>query len=463
MSVRTRIAPSPTGFPHIGTIYQVLFDFAFAKKHKGKFILRVEDTDRSRFVEGAEQIIYKALDWFNLQPDESPMHNGPFGPYRQSERLGIYRKYAEELLSKGHAYYCFCTKERLDEMRKEQIEKKIPPMYDRKCLTLSKEAIKRNVSENVPYVIRMKVPKDRKISFNDLIIGTVEFEGSSIDDQVIVKSDGFPTYHLGVVVDDHLMKISHVLRGREWVSSTPKHVLLYEFFGWEMPIHAHLPLILNADGKGKLSKRHGHASVDYYREGGFLPEAVLNYLSNIVWNHPEGKEIYSLEEFIKLFDIPQLTSQGARFDMQKLTWVNQQYILVLSDAELLKRLLNFYPWLNDHKETVSLLLPLVKERMQTLKDFEVLASHFFIEPTISLSGKELEIVEELKNKFSAIDTWEKDIILLLFKEVLQKYSIRMPVLYKIVTGVEKGLPLPESLVILGKDKVLQRLTGLLST
>ena len=295
--VRTRIAPSPTGFPHIGTIYQVLFDYALAKKNNGQFVLRLEDTDRNRFVEGTEEVIYNALEWFGLNPDESPLKSGPYAPYRQSERLDTYKKHAEELIAKGHAYYCFCTPEEIEVGRKEMQQKTGTPMYNKRCRNLSEEEVKKKLDEKMPHVIRMKVPSDRKIAFNDLILGTIEFDSNVVDDQVILKTDGFPTYHLGVVVDDHLMKITHIIRGREWIPSTPKHILLYEFFGWEVPVHAHLPLILNSDGKGKLSKRHGHASVEYYRSLGYLPEVVLNYLSNVVWYHPENKEIYPLQEF----------------------------------------------------------------------------------------------------------------------------------------------------------------------
>lgn len=468
MNIRTRIAPSPTGFPHIGTIYQVLFDFAFAHKRGGKFILRIEDTDRARFVEGAEEVIFRSLDWFGLTPDEGPIQGGSFGPYRQSERLEIYKKYAHELLEKGHAYYCFCTRERLEEMRKQQDAMKQSPMYDRTCRTLSAAEIKEKLAANAPFVLRMKVPDDRKIVVQDLIMGDIEFESNTVDDQVILKSDGFPTYHLGVVVDDHLMEISHVFRGREWVSSTPKHVLLYEFFGWEMPVHAHLPLILNSDGKGKLSKRHGHASVDYYREGGYLPEAVLNYLSNIVWNHPEGKEIYSLEEFMQLFDITQITSQGARFDLQKLNWMNQQYIQNMADDELIKRITEFYKDPSSARQGERLdenlirkLLPLLKTRMETLADFKKLTGYFTTPPSISpRDQKEKEIIIDLQSVLSDLTDWTEQGIFVALKVVLEKHTARMPVLYYLFTGEERGLPLPQSLEILGKETVLTRLKQL---
>jgi len=457
-SVRTRIAPSPTGYPHIGTIYQVLFDFAFARKNDGKFILRIEDTDRNRFVEGAEDVIYQALDWFGLTPDESPKHTGTYGPYRQSERLTIYKKYVDELVQKTHAYFCFCTKERLEQMRMSMEQRHLMPMYDRKCRNLSTVELQENLSDNLPYIVRMKIPDNRKVAFEDAIMGRIEVESSTIDDQVILKSDGFPTYHLGVVVDDHLMEISHVFRGREWVSSTPKHVLLYEYFGWEMPVHAHLPLILNSDGKGKLSKRHGHASVDYYREEGFLPDAVLNYLSNIVWNHPDGKEIYTLEEFIRLFEITQFSSQGARFDLQKLTWMNQQYIQSMTDDALLEKIVNFYNEKKLDETLVRKLLPLLKTRMETLRDFDSLTKIFFEAPVVVLrSSVEKEIVIDIQDILATISSWNEADILVALKTVLEKNLIRMPVLYYLLTGEEKGLPLPESLVLLGKVEVLKRL------
>ncbi len=456
--VRTRIAPSPTGYPHIGTIYQVLFDFAYARKFKGEFVLRIEDTDRARFVEGAEEVIYDSLEWFELVPDESPRKGGNFGPYKQSERLDIYQSYINQLVEKGDAYYCFCTKERLEKMREEQVKNKKTPMYDRTCRDLSKEIIAQKIAEHIPYVVRMKIPDNRKIIFNDLIIGKIEFDSSAIDDQVIQKSDGFPTYHLAVVVDDHLMKISHIFRGKEWISSTPKHVLLYEFFGWEIPQHAHLPLLLNSDGKGKLSKRHGHSSVNYYREKGFLPEAILNYLSNIVWNHPEGKEIYSFEEFIRLFQIQDITSQGARFDLKKLVWMNQQYIQRMNNEELIKRISVFYPEKKIDYKTLHLLIPLLKTRMETLGDFGFLTQYFFSELKSSpRDKKEEEIVKDLESNLAEITDWKSENIFIKFKYIMDKYKVRMSVIYYLMTGFEKGLPLPEALEILGRDLTLSRL------
>jgi glutamyl-tRNA synthetase len=376
-NVRTRIAPSPTGFPHIGTIYQVLIDFAYARKFSGSFILRLEDTDRARLVDGAESVIYDALQWFGLNPDESPKLGGSFGPYRQSERLDIYQKYADILLSKKLAYYCFCTKERLEQMRKVQEQNHLPPMYDKTCLKLTPTEVEEKLKSGIGHVVRMVIPEHQKIVMKDIIVGDVEFDSDLIDHQVIIKSDGYPTYHLAVVIDDHLMEISHIFRGKEWISSTPKHVILYGYFGWDMPVHAHLPLILNEDGKGKLSKRHGHASVDYYRKLGYLPEAVLNYLSNIVWRHPEGKEIYALEEFIARFDIGQITSQAPRFDLKKLDWINSQYIKSASDDRLMDLLTAFDPNLKKRSPVLLLkIIPLVKERMRILSEFDARKTAF---------------------------------------------------------------------------------------
>lgn len=459
--VRTRIAPSPTGFPHIGTIYQVLIDYAYAKKFQGKFVLRLEDTDRARFVPDAENVIYASLDWFGLNPDESPKKGGPYAPYRQSERLPIYAKYAEELLEKGHAYYCFCTRERLEQMRKDQEANHLPPMYDQTCRKLTQDEVTEKLSQGVTHVIRMNIPKHEKIVVKDIICGDIEFDSDVIDHQVIMKSDGFPTYHFAVVVDDHLMEISHVFRGKEWISSTPKHVLLYQYFGWEMPVHGHLPLILNEDGKGKLSKRHGHASVNYYRELGYLPEAVLNYLSNIVWNHPEGKEIYSLEEFIALFDITHVTAQAPRFDLKKLDWVNGQYLRAKSDKELVALVKAFDSNLVDKDDRFLLTIaPLVKERMRVLKDFWTLSQFFFETPKDFENPVDPKRKEIVKAALSASE-WNHEAMEKNVREASEKANEKARDVFMelrlAVTGKSVGPPLLESLEVLGKEETLKRL------
>lgn len=460
--VRTRIAPSPTGFPHIGTIYQALFDYAFAKQHNGQFIVRIEDTDRARFVEGAEEVVFNALDWFGFVSDENPKKGGEYGPYRQSERLDIYKKYALELIEKKHAYYCFCTRERLDEMRKAQEAQKIPTMYDRFCRNLTAEEVESKLTENMPYVIRMKVPDNRTIVFNDLIIGNIEFESATIDDQVIFKSDGFPTYHLAVVVDDHLMKITHIFRGKEWIPSAPKHVLLYEYFGWEIPVHAHLPLILNDQGKGKLGKRFGHASVDYYRDLGFLPEAVINYLSNIVWNHPDDIEIYSVEELIKHLDITKVTSQGARFDLQKLLWMNGEYIRKMEPALLSKLLLDFHKEKYSH-DLINKTIPLIQERIKTLKEYDEYCNFFVIAPTdyeVDL-GKYSDVILKTNDVLSQLSAWSVESIgqamLQVAVDAGLKNSEYFMVMRVIITGKKISPPLNESMELLGKEECLKRL------
>ncbi len=468
--VRTRIAPSPTGFPHIGTIYQVLFDYAYAKKHGGKFVVRLEDTDRARFVEGAEEVVFSALDWFGLSEDESPRKGGKYGPYRQSERLEIYKKHAEELIEKGHAYYCFCTKERLDQLREEQQKNKELPMYDKHCRNLSPEEAKEKLANNAEHVIRMKIPENKKVIFHDLIIGDIEFDSNTLDDQVILKSDGFPTYHLGVVVDDHLMEITHIFRGKEWIPSTPKHVLLYEFFGWEMPVHAHLPLILNDQGPGKLGKRFGHASVDFYRESGFLPEAVLNYLSNIVWNHPDDKEIYTLQEFIDVLDIETVTSQGARFDLQKLMWMNGEYIRAMKTDELAQKIIDFVKQYNlgDYsEELIKRVTPLVQERIKTLKEFDEYARFFIEAPTheTEFKDEEKELLQKINAALEGVEeyAWNLETLNDVLQKLAEKEEIGFGKFFMLIrlaiTGKKVTPPINESLVILGKSETLRRLAA----
>lgn len=475
--VRTRIAPSPTGFPHIGTIYQAMFDYVMAHKYGGQFIVRIEDTDRKRFVEGAEEVIFKSLEWFNLIPDEDPIKGGLYAPYRQSERLDIYRKHTDMLLENGHAYRCFCTPERLDEMRKDLETKKMPTMYDRRCLNLTEEEVQKKLTEGKSYVVRMKVPKDQKIIVHDSLVGDVEFDSNLIDDQVLLKSDGFPTYHLAVVVDDYLMKINYIVRGKEWLPSTPKHVLLYEFFGWEkeIPSYTHLPLILNSDGKGKLSKRDGHSSVDFYRAEGFLPEAILNYLSNIVWNHPEGKEIYPLKDLELAIDINSpkvinVTSQVARFDLKKLEWMNGEYIRMMSDEELTKRLQEY---LVDHpaKDKIAPLIPLVKERIKKLSDFIPLTDFIWEKPEydievfkkIKLDDLDVkEVLEKITAKLEEMaKPWKADVFEKTFRALAEELKIPAGSIFQLIRVAVSGQlvtpPLFESMQVLGDKEALDRI------
>ncbi len=323
--VRTRFAPSPTGFLHIGGLRTALYTFLFAKQNDGQFVLRLEDTDVNRYVEGTAEKIYEGLKWAGLQYDEGPDIGGPHGPYVQSQRLDIYKKYAQELIAKGLAYYCFCSDETLEQMRQEQIAKKQPPKYDRRCLKLSADEIKKNLGDKMPHTIRMKIPENRIIEINDIVRGKVAYKSGELDDQVLLKSDGYPTYHLAVVIDDHLMEISHVTRTEEWLPSTPKHILLYEYLGWEAPQWAHLPLLLNAD-KTKMSKRAGDVALEDYIKKGYLPQALINYLAFLGWNPGTEKEIYSMAELLKDFDLNKVHKAGAIFNLEKLNWYNQYYI-----------------------------------------------------------------------------------------------------------------------------------------
>ena len=467
ITVRTRVAPSPTGYPHLGLIYQAIFDSVLAHKYNGQFVLRIEDTDRTRFVEGAEDVIYHALTWSGLSPDEGPKEGGEYGPYRQSERLPIYKKYAEQLIESGHAYRCFCTKERLDVMRKEQEQKHMAPMYDKTCRKLSEEEVQKKMEEGLPFTVRMKISEGQPIVVHDALVGEVTFESNQIDDQVILKSDGFPTYHLAVVVDDYLMKITHVFRGTEWLPSYPKHVLLWEYLGWkeEMPVFIHLPILLNSEGGGKLSKRHAHTSVTYYEQEGFLPEAVVNYLANIVWNHPEGKEIFPLMDFGQAFDIERnyydLKPNGVKFDLQKLLWMNGEYIRSEKREALSAKLKEFY---KDDAEVMEILngsmadrlIELAQSRVKTLKDFRNLV----VPEQIELTLEEKEVATYWQEKLAALVEWNKDTILGTIREVLKGKEVKGSMLYKIMTGREQGLPLPESLELQGKEQTLERLKNI---
>jgi glutamyl-tRNA synthetase len=454
--IKTRIAPSPTGYPHVGTLYQSLFDFSFAQKHGGKFIIRVEDTDKNRFVEGAEDIIYKAFDWAGIIEDESPRKGGENGPYRQSERLDVYQKYAKELVEAGNAYYCFCSRERLDELREKLQKQKKQVMYDKHCRAIPFEDALGRVQKGEQHVIRLKVPEDQKIIIKDEIRGEITFDSRIIDDQVLMKSDGYPTYHLAVVVDDHLMKISHVVRAEEWLSSTPKHFLLYDYFGWEKPLFFHTPDIRNPD-KSKLSKRQGHTSVLWYKEQGFLPEALLNYLALLGWSHPDEKEIFSLEEFISLFELKDIKPAGPVFDITKLEWMNGEYIRASHNSKLKTQIHEFYDRQYD-EEIIDKTIPLVKERIKKLSDYINLCEFFFKEPDkyeIDIrhnAGTILPTIAKLEN----LQEWKAEAIgekmLETAKELGIKNSEYFMTIRVALTGKKITPPLNESMEVLGKEK-----------
>ena len=371
-AVRTRIAPSPTGDPHVGTAYVALFNYALARQNGGQFVLRIEDTDRQRSTSESEAQIFDALRWLGLDWDEGPDVGGPCGPYRQSERSEIYTEHAEMLIESGHAYPCFCTRERLAELRAEQKAAKGRFGYDGRCRSIGKDEAARRRAAGEAHVIRLAMPSDGEIVVEDLLRGEVSFEAVQIDDQVLVKSDGYPTYHLANVVDDHLMGITHVIRAEEWISSLPKHVRLYEAFGWELPVFCHLPLLRNAD-KSKISKRKNPVSLNYYRRAGFLPEAVLNYLALMGFAMPDEREEFSLAEFVAAFDPAKISLGGPVFDLEKLVWLNGKHIRDLSPEDLLQRLRE--EQLSD--EYLLKVLPLAHERIDTLADFVSYAEFFF--------------------------------------------------------------------------------------
>lgn len=391
MSVRVRMAPSPTGEYHIGHIRTVLYNYAFAKKESGKFIIRIEDTDRERYVEGAVDRILDVIQDYGLSYDEGPRIGGEFGPYIQSERLELYKKYAEELVKNGDAYYCFCSKERLDDLRKKQQEEGLPvTKYDKKCLELSKKVVDEKIKNNESYVIRLNVPENTEITFYDEVYGDITINSNDIDDQILLKSDGFPSYHLAVVVDDHLMGITHILRGNDWLPSTPKHVLLYKAFGWEAPKFVHLPNIKEKGGNKKLSKRFGSIFAIEFLKEGYLPEALLNFLMFLGWNPGTEKEIYSLDEFISDFDIKKVQKTDlVSFDRDKLLWMNGVYIREFDPRGLLVRLKEWAKKFNiklngdgfDDKY-LTFVTTLVQERMKLLSEFNSLTTYFFDDPVV---------------------------------------------------------------------------------
>jgi len=467
-TVKTRIAPSPTGAPHVGTAYVALFNWAFARKHKGKFLLRIEDTDQKRLVRGAEKQILEALSWLGLDWDE--------GPFRQSERLPIYKKHAEQLVAEDRAYYCFCSPARLEEVRGKAQEKGLPPKYDGRCRKLSPSKAKKRAKKE-KFVIRLKVPRKGKTGFNDLIRGEIHFENRIINDQVLLKSDGYPTYHLAVVVDDHLMGVTHVFRAEEWISSTPKHILLYQAFGWNMPEFAHFP-VLREINRSKLSKRHGAVGILEFKEGGYLPEALLNFLTLLGWSHPEGKEIFSLDEFVEKIDLSRVSTSAPVFDREKLDWMSGEYIRKLKVQSLklrIKKYLKNHRGLSVDDRVLGKIIPLVRERIKKLSDFEELAGFFFkdvswTEDKLVDRGESVgSVVEKLSSVielFTAQTKWEIKSLEKKTRALAQDKDWKTSTLFMLlrvaVTGQTISPPLFESMEVLGKDKTLARLKGALS-
>ncbi len=471
---RVRFAPSPTGFLHVGGLRTALYNYLFAKRNNGTFVLRIEDTDRNRFVEGAVENLIKALKWAGLDFDEGPETGGDFCPYMQSQRLNIYKKYADELIEKGEAYYCFCTPERLKALKEEQEKQKLPQAkYDKLCLHLSNDEIINKLASGIPKVVRLNVKGNHTIRFDDIIREHVEFDSNNVDDQVLIKSDGYPTYHLANVVDDHLMKITHVIRGEEWLSSTPKHVLLYDAFDWERPIFAHLPLLLNPD-RSKLSKRQGDVAVEDYRDKGFLKDALINFVALLGWNAGDDREFYYIDELIKSFSLERVNKAGAVFDLQKLNWLNSEHLRKKSLSELLADLRieiqkSKFKSQNFSDDYLAQIIEAMKERVSFVKEFIDNCTYFYEAPT-QYEQKSIEKnwkpetpehLNKLKEEFASLNNPKKED----FETALSKISEELNVgkgklihpLRLAVSGQSTGPGMFDLLIIIGKDEVVKRI------
>lgn len=465
-TVRTRVAPSPTGDPHVGTAYIALFNYCFARKHGGQFILRIEDTDTARSSATSEAAILNCLRWLGLAWDEGPETGGPYGPYRQSERGEIYRQHAQRLLEAGHAFRCFCTPGRLAEMREAQKSAGQRPGYDGRCLSLAPAAVQARLSASEPFVVRMKVPREGTCVIQDLLRGGIEIGWDTVDMQVLLKADGMPTYHLANVVDDHAMEISHILRGEEWINSAPKHKLLYEYFGWEMPVLCHLPLLRNPD-KSKLSKRKNPTSLLFYERMGYLPEALLNYLGLMAWSMPSGEEKFSLAEMVEQFNLERVSLGGPVFDLTKLNWLNGRWLREeLSDGQFAARVRGWA--LND--EYLMQLVPLVRSRISVLSDLGPLTAPFFsgiveIKLDSLLEGKldrdTISVGLELALAGMEGLEWTKDAIEQALKGIATELDAKLRDFLRpffiAICGSPVSVPLYDAMEILGRDLCRARL------
>ncbi|MFN4766508.1 MAG: glutamate--tRNA ligase [Ignavibacteria bacterium] len=474
MSVRVRFAPSPTGFLHIGGLRTALYNYLFAKHHGGECILRIEDTDQTRFVEGAEENIVDICRWAGMEFDESPEKGGPFGPYRQSERTELYQKYANELLQKGMAYRAFDTSEELDAMRERQKNAGIAAKYDRTVMrseyTLGPDETQRLLDSGADYCIRLKVPVSGDIRFNDIVRGEVIVNARDVDDQILLKSDGFPTYHLANVVDDHLMQISHVIRGEEWLPSTPKHVLLYQAFDWEMPRFAHLPLLLNPD-KSKMSKRFGDVFAKSFREKGFFPDALVNFVALLGWNPTADREIFTMTELIEHFSLEKVNKAGAVFDTKKLEWMNAQYLRASDGQTLLPALQRI---LHDHSieisdERAKNILILLRERITFLNEIPSFGAYMFSESyeidqeykAKHWNEETSSIIHALLPVLKAAESFEH----VQLNEIIGGYSKEHGIASKFIihplrmmlTGKQVGAGLYETMEVLGKESCINRI------
>ena len=482
--VRVRFAPSPTGYLHIGGLRTALYNYLFARHNNGKFILRIEDTDRTRFVEGAIESLIESLHWAGIEYDEGVfiedgkiVQKGEYGSYIQSERLDIYKKYVDELIEKGYAYYCFCSKERLDKVREEQKIKGLIPKYDGFCRSLSLEEARERIANGEEYVVRLKLPHNKDIKFHDLVRGDIIINTDDIDDQVLLKSDGYPTYHMAVVVDDHLMDITHIVRGEEWLASTPKHVYLYQVFGWEEPTYVHLPTVLNKERK-KLSKRHGDVAVEDFREKGYLPEGLVNYLALVGWSPKDNKEIFSMEELIEEFSFERVSKTGGIFDKDKLDWVNGHHIReydidkltdlsipYLKDAGYIddKFVKEKYSWIKAMVQTVMesiSYLSEIPEKVEVLFDNKVELEDE--DALNTLRGEQVpDILNAFKEELNEIEEIDEEFAKGIMKSIQKSTGVKGKNLYMptriALTGNNHGPELVNIIYLLGKQNILNRI------
>lgn len=470
MKVRTRYAPSPTGFMHIGNLRTAIFEYLLAKKYNGDFILRIEDTDQEREVEGAIDFIYNTLDLCGFKIDEGPNNEGNFGPYIQSKRKDIYKEYALKLVEMGKAYYCFCSEEELTKMREKADARKKPFLYDGRCSRLSKEKIEENLKNNVPYVIRQKMPKEGVTIVEDLIYGKVKIDNSILDDQILLKSDGFPTYNFANVIDDHLMEITHVIRGKEYLDQTAKYNLLYEAFGWEKPTYIHVAMVLGEDGN-KLSKRNGDASfMDLYNEG-YLPEAIVNYLSLLGWSPETNQEVFSMEELISNFNEERISKSSSQYDVKKLKWFNHQYINKMDDEKYLSWIKKYFSNECDKSEEwLNHLLLIYKSHLNYGKEINELTSSFFNkEFVIDAEAKEFmesdevipKVVDVFKEEIKATSNWSVEALQEVINNVKEKAGVKGKMLFMPIriaaSGIMHGPELADTLYLIGKEEILNRL------
>ncbi|MCD6415600.1 MAG: glutamate--tRNA ligase [Planctomycetes bacterium] len=467
--VRVRIAPSPTGPPHVGTAYIALFDYVFATQRGGDFVLRIEDTDRQRSTRESEEAILDALRWLGLRWDEGPDIGGPHGPYRQSERGDIYREHAQRLLDSGAVYRCFCSPERLAELRGGN--RRGPGAgYDRRCRELSEDQIRRNLDAAMPYTLRLKAPLDGETAFEDGLRGRISVRNDQVEDLILLKSDGLPTYHLANVVDDHLMEITHVVRAEEWISSTPKHILIYRSFGWTPPEFIHMPLLRNKD-KTKISKRKNPTSLDWYREQGFLPEAMLNFLGLMGWSLSGEREKFSLQEMIDSFSWDSVKTTGPVFDLEKLKWLNGEYIRELSSEQILQRLIqgHYTTHLNEPAEKLLLIIQLLQQRIKSLGEFDESANFFFERehyPAEDLIPKKqgpdfpAVALAAARDALEPLSDWSAGAIQQTMERLAENREWKRGALYMpvrvAVTCRKVSTPLFETMEILGRQECLQR-------